>query len=81
VVVAASDATCLRRVMARDSSTQERVLARMRAQLPLSEKAKLADYVIDNDGPLAAAQAQADAVLNAICGQLGIDAELYPVPV
>lgn len=38
------------RVMARDGVRREDVEARMRAQLPLEEKVKLADVVIDNGG-------------------------------
>lgn len=38
------------RVMARDQVTREQVLARMNNQLPDEEKAKLADFVIINDG-------------------------------
>jgi dephospho-CoA kinase len=38
------------RVMQRDQVTREQVLARMNNQLPDEEKAKLADFVIINDG-------------------------------
>jgi dephospho-CoA kinase len=38
------------RVIARDQVTREQVLARMNNQLPDEEKAKLADFVIINDG-------------------------------
>ncbi|UXD70488.1 dephospho-CoA kinase [Sphingobacterium faecium] len=38
------------RVMARDQVTREQVLARVNNQLPDEEKAKLADFVIINDG-------------------------------
>ncbi|MNX84458.1 dephospho-CoA kinase [compost metagenome] len=36
--------------MQRDQVTREQVLARMNNQLPDEEKAKLADFVIINDG-------------------------------
>jgi dephospho-CoA kinase len=51
VTVYASPETQLRRVMARDQLSQEQALARIRAQLPIEEKRKQADVVIENDGP------------------------------
>ncbi len=38
------------RAMARDGSTREEVLDRIRRQMPLEEKMKYADYVIDTSG-------------------------------
>jgi dephospho-CoA kinase len=38
------------RAMARDHLTREEVLDRMRQQMPLNEKVKFADYVIDTSG-------------------------------
>ena len=48
-------ATCrpeqqVERAMARDHLTREEVLDRMRRQMPLDEKIKYADYVIDTSG-------------------------------
>ena len=40
----------IERTMARDSCTREEALARIDAQLPIDEKRKLADYLIDNSG-------------------------------
>jgi dephospho-CoA kinase len=40
----------MERAMARDHLTREEVLARMRRQMPLEEKAKYADYVVDTSG-------------------------------
>ena len=65
---AASEAKQIERVMARDRSTREAALARIRAQGPLEEKVRAATYVIDNNGDLASTQAQADAVLAKILG-------------
>jgi dephospho-CoA kinase len=39
------------RAMARDHLTREEVLDRMRRQMPLDQKIKFADYVIDTSGP------------------------------
>jgi dephospho-CoA kinase len=63
IVVTASAATRLARVVARDKVREEDVHARMRAQLPQEEKARLATYVIDNDGDVGATEAQVDQVL------------------
>jgi dephospho-CoA kinase len=40
------------RAMARDKATREEVLVRLRRQMPLEEKRKYADYVIDTSGPV-----------------------------
>jgi len=40
----------IERAMARDRMTREEALDRMRRQMPLSEKVKYADYVIDTSG-------------------------------
>jgi len=66
IVVTASPATRMARVVARDGLREEDVRARMRAQLPQEEKVRLATYVIDNDGDLAATEAQVDRVLTAL---------------
>jgi dephospho-CoA kinase len=49
VVVIAPLETRLRRVMKRDGSTEEQVLARMNKQLSDEEKLKMADFLIRND--------------------------------
>ncbi len=51
VVVVADPAVQLRRLVERDGIDVDAAGARIRAQLPQSEKAALADYVIDNSGP------------------------------
>jgi dephospho-CoA kinase len=48
VVVYADPDQQLERLMTRDCMTKEQALARIRAQLPIQEKRKFADYVIDN---------------------------------
>jgi dephospho-CoA kinase len=50
VVVTTDPATQLRRLMARDGSTEEAARARTASQMPLAVKARAADYVIDNSG-------------------------------
>ena len=63
IVVTASPATRLARVIARDGVREEDVRARMRAQYPEEAKVRLATHVIDNDGDLTATEAQVDRVL------------------
>jgi dephospho-CoA kinase len=54
VVVTASEATQLARLRTREQLTEAEARQRVRAQLPLEEKVRRADYCIDNDGPLPA---------------------------
>jgi dephospho-CoA kinase len=63
IVVTASPATRMARVVARDGVREEDVRARMRAQLPQEEKVRVATHVIDNDGDLSATEAQVDRIL------------------
>ncbi|MGE5508181.1 MAG: dephospho-CoA kinase [Chitinophagales bacterium] len=57
-VVYAPPETQLARVMARDGLTEEEARRRIAAQWPLSVKAPLADYVIDNSGDREATRMQ-----------------------
>ncbi len=52
IVVAASPATQLARIQARDGLSAEDAQKRLDAQLPLSKKIEVADWVIHNDGTL-----------------------------
>ena len=79
VVVTASDSVRIARAASRDQATEAQVRARLRAQLPLADKAALADYVIDNDGAVEHTLERADEVLIAICRSLGIDPARYPL--
>ena len=63
VVVDASEATQVERVVRRDGLSEDEARARIRAQLPLAEKRARADYVIENDGTPEQLAAQVDAVL------------------
>lgn len=63
VLVAASPEQQVARAMRRNGWSEEQAWARIRAQLPLEHKRRLSDYVIDNDGSLESASAQADDVL------------------
>ncbi|MFC1642165.1 dephospho-CoA kinase [Myxococcota bacterium] len=72
IVVVASEARQLERAAWRDGSTPDEVRARLSAQMPLAAKAQLANYVIDNDGPLEQTLAQADRVLDAVSRDFGV---------
>ena len=48
VVVYATEEQQLKRLMERDGFSHDHALARIRSQMPLSEKCRYADYVIDN---------------------------------
>ncbi|WP_304459843.1 dephospho-CoA kinase, partial [Alicyclobacillus sendaiensis] len=62
VVVYASPATQLRRVMERDGLTEEEAMRRIRAQMPIDEKRAVATYVIENDGSLESTREQVQAL-------------------
>jgi dephospho-CoA kinase len=63
IVVTASPATRLARVVTRDGLSEDEVRARMRAQMLEEEKVRVATHVIDNDGDLAATEAQVDRII------------------
>ena len=50
ILVSVPLAVQVKRLTQRDPITEEEALARINSQLPLEEKAKLADYIIDNAG-------------------------------
>lgn len=50
--VSCPDSTAIERVMARDRTSREQVLARMQHQMKNADKAGRSDYVIINDGSL-----------------------------
>ncbi len=80
VVVAAPTEIRVARAADRDGASRDEIRARVRAQMPLEEKIRRADYVIENGGALAATVTRADEVLDAICRGFGIDPLGYPVP-
>ena len=64
IVVVASPETQVARAMARDGLSREEAEARVRAQLSTEEKLRVATEVIDNDGALAATEAQVEVLLS-----------------
>jgi dephospho-CoA kinase len=70
VVVFADPATELNRLMARDGLGEEEARRRIASQMPVAEKAKLADYVIDNSGSRAETERQVREVYRALLRDL-----------
>jgi dephospho-CoA kinase len=70
VVVTTDPATQLRRLMARDGSTEEAARARTASQMPLAVKAREGDYVIDNSGSPEATAARVREVYRALLEDL-----------
>lgn len=52
VVVYTDETTQLYRLMERDGLSREEALKRMRAQMPIDEKVKYADYILENNGTI-----------------------------
>ena len=50
VVVHAAESICRERVMARDGVSADQAMAVIRAQMPTNQKARRADYLVDNSG-------------------------------
>jgi dephospho-CoA kinase len=61
--------TQIARLMQRDGFPQEEALRRVSAQMPLDEKRKLADQVIDNSGALAETERQVRALWAKFLGE------------
>jgi dephospho-CoA kinase len=70
VVVATDEATQRARLRARDQADELEAARRIASQMPVSEKAKLADYVIDNAGERAATEGQVQRVHAALLADL-----------
>jgi len=58
LVVTADERQQVRRLMARDEIGEPAARARINSQMPLSEKIRRADYIIDNSGTLQQTEAQ-----------------------
>ena len=80
VVVSAPDALLRRRLALRDGLSAAQIEARIAAQMPLAEKVRRADYVVDNDGSVSDLRERSDAVFDALCTSLGVPAARYARP-
>ncbi|KMY46331.1 dephospho-CoA kinase [Bacillus sp. FJAT-27916] len=52
ILIYVTKETQLKRLMERDGYMEADALARIHAQMPIDEKKELADYIVDNNGPL-----------------------------
>jgi dephospho-CoA kinase len=75
ILVYVPEATQVERQMERDGCDREEALRRIRAQLSIEEKRKLADHIIDNSGSRAATERQVRALYESL-----IDSEEAAVP-
>ncbi|RAL25460.1 dephospho-CoA kinase [Lujinxingia litoralis] len=66
IVVACSPQTQLQRLMSRDDLSRTDAQRRIDAQMPLADKLKVADFVIDNDQSLDHTQAQVEELFSTI---------------
>jgi dephospho-CoA kinase len=70
VVVFADPETERRRLMERDGLSETDARTRIASQMPIAEKAKLADHVIDNSGTREETERQVRAVYGALLAEL-----------
>jgi dephospho-CoA kinase len=70
VVVFADPETERRRLMERDGLSEADARARIASQMPIAEKAKLADHVIDNSGTREETERQVRAIHGALLAEL-----------
>ena len=68
ILVICDEQEQVKRAMARDGANREEVLARIAQQMPLSEKRKHADYVIDTSGTPEETRRQTIEVYNSLRG-------------
>ena len=71
IVVYADQQDQVKRLMERDRFTLEQALARISSQMPLDEKRKYADYVIDNTGTREASEQQTREVFEKLRQEAG----------
>ena len=63
LVVAVKPRTQLERLMKRNDFSEEEATARIQSQMPLEEKVKRADEVINNDGTIMETKTQLEVIL------------------
>jgi len=66
IVVTCTPAIQKERLRARSPLSEDQIEARIRAQMPMEEKARYADFVIDNSGPIETTRQQVAAVFNSL---------------
>ena len=63
ILVWASKDVQIKRVMARDNLSIDETMDRIRAQMPMDEKKKFANFIIDNDGNVENTKSQLDSII------------------
>lgn len=79
VAVVADEAVRVARLVARDALSRQQAEARLRAQMPQQEKARVADHVIDTTCSLEEVRTKTAAVLQQICVACNVDPSRYLV--
>lgn len=69
IVVACDPALQVSRLMSRDGLTEKEARARIESQMPIEEKRKFADYVIETSGTLKQTRDQAEAIYRDLLAQ------------
>ncbi|MFC4769930.1 dephospho-CoA kinase [Effusibacillus consociatus] len=62
ILVYVDEETQLKRLMERNAMTEEEAIKRIRAQMPIEEKRRYADYLIDNRGTLEETRVQVERI-------------------
>jgi len=68
IVVYVDEENQIKRLMERNKLSEEDAMARITSQIPVSEKVKLADYVIDNNGTIEHTNKQVITLMAKIIG-------------
>lgn len=69
IVVACPRDTQIERLMSRNSLTREDAVARIDSQIPVEEKVKIADYVIDTSGTIEESVSQTEKIIQKLRNQ------------
>ncbi|MEN6594399.1 MAG: dephospho-CoA kinase [Clostridiaceae bacterium] len=68
ILIVCGEEQRLERILARDNTTRQAALARIRAQMPDEEKRLLSDYILENDGTIEALHQKIDALYLVLTG-------------
>eukprot|EP00468_Gymnochlora_sp_CCMP2014_P001309 CAMPEP_0167742826 /NCGR_PEP_ID=MMETSP0110_2-20121227/1662_1 /TAXON_ID=629695 /ORGANISM="Gymnochlora sp., Strain CCMP2014" /LENGTH=134 /DNA_ID=CAMNT_0007627101 /DNA_START=451 /DNA_END=855 /DNA_ORIENTATION=- len=79
IVVATTEEKQLEWLVARDKSSKEDALSRIRSQMPITKKVELAEKVVWNTGSKEEAETKAIAIMNAYRNSLGFS-RLFSAP-
>jgi dephospho-CoA kinase len=68
IVVYVDEENQIKRLMERNNLSEEEAMARIKSQIPIREKVKLADYIIDNNGTIEHTNKQVITLMTKIIG-------------